>query len=126
MTRPPSAGAVPAAPPEPSPFETFRDSVVAVIQAIPRGRVATYGQVAALAGYPRQARRVGQLLGHASLPANLPWQRVINAQGRVSTRAPRPDRALGAREDQQERLLKREGVLFVKGRTDLEKFGWRG
>jgi methylated-DNA-protein-cysteine methyltransferase-like protein len=109
----------------PTAFETFRDRVVAVIQAIPRGRVATYGQVATLAGYPRQARRVGQLLGHASLPAGLPWQRVINAQGRVSARAPRPDRALGAREAEQERLLKREGVRFVKGRTDLERFGWR-
>jgi methylated-DNA-protein-cysteine methyltransferase-like protein len=109
----------------PSQLETFRERVYTLMRRIPRGKVATYGQIALLAGYPRQARRVGQALGAPSLPADVPWQRVINAQGRVSTRAPRPERALGAREAEQERRLKAEGVRFVKGKTDLERFRWR-
>ena len=121
---------LPAALRAPAPGETFRERVFAWIRRIPRGKVATYGQIAALAGYPRQARRVGQALGSlgsgAALgPGELPWQRVLNAQGRVSARAPRPDRALGAREAEQERRLKAEGIVFVKGRTDLERYRWR-
>ena len=104
-------------------IEGFRERVYAWIRRIPRGKVATYGQIAALAGAPRNARRVGQALGSA--PGDLPWQRVINAQGRVSARAPRPDRGLGAREAEQERLLKAEGVAFVRGRTDLARYRWR-
>ncbi len=110
----------------PSGLETFRERVFAWIGRIPRGKVATYGQIAVLAGYPRQARRVGQALGRPPWPAGLPWQRVINAQGRVSARAPRADRAIGAREAEQERLLKREGIRFVRGQTDLERYRWRG
>ena len=115
----------PTALPTPSGGSTFRERVYGWIRRIPRGKVATYGQIAALAGYPRQARRVGQALGKLGLPTAVPWQRVINAQGRVSDRAPRIDRAIGAREAEQERLLKREGVRFVKGKTDLERYRWR-
>ena len=106
-------------------LEEFRDRVYEWIRRIPRGKVATYGQIAMLAGYPRQARRVGQALGREYAPSDLPWQRVINSQGRVSARAPRPDRAIGAREAEQERLLKLEGVKFVRGKTDLERFQWQ-
>jgi methylated-DNA-protein-cysteine methyltransferase-like protein len=102
---------------------SFRRRILAVIRRIPRGRVATYGQVATLAGYPRNARRVGQVLAHAG-PDALPWQRVVNAQGRISRRAPRPERAIGARELEQERLLKREGVRFRSGRIDLARYRW--
>jgi methylated-DNA-protein-cysteine methyltransferase-like protein len=121
---------VPAAQRAPGSLETFRERVFAWIRRIPRGQVATYGQIAALAGYPRQARRVGQALGSLGAgahpgPKNLPWQRVINSQGRVSARAPRPERALGARETEQERRLRAEGIVFVKGKTDLERFRWR-
>jgi methylated-DNA-protein-cysteine methyltransferase-like protein len=108
------------------PFDsaTFRRRVLAVIRRIPRGRVATYGQIAALAGYPRNARRVGQVLGRPGQGEDVPWQRVVNAQGRVSRRAPRPERAIGARELEQERLLKREDVRFVAGRLSLAKYRW--
>ena len=119
------AAAVPKAQRTASRLEAFRERVFALIQRIPRGKVATYGQIAVLAGYPRQARRVGQALGALQAPTGLPWQRVINAQGRVSARAPRPERAIGAREAEQERLLKREGVRFVKGRVELERYRWR-
>ena len=88
-----------------------------VVRRIPRGRVATYGQIARLAGLPGQARLVGYAL-HA-LPAghSLPWHRVINAQGGISTRSPHDKR--------QEQLLKREGVRFdARGRTSLAKYQW--
>ena len=83
---------------------------------IPAGRVATYGQIAELAGLPRGARRVGRVL--AALPADsrLPWHRVINAAGRSSLPG-----AAGAR---QRRLLRAEGVRLRGGRVDLRRYGW--
>lgn len=88
-----------------------------VVAAIPPGSVATYGQVAELAGLPRAARRVGRIL--ASLPAGtrLPWHRVVNASGRSSLP--------GAAGAEQRRRLAAEGVRFVNGRTSLERFRWR-
>lgn len=96
------------------------EPIYAVVRRIPRGRVTSYGQVAALAGRPGHARQVGYAL--AALPADsrVPWQRVLNAQGRVSPRAePGWDRL-------QRALLEREGVRFdARGRADLERCGWR-
>ncbi|MDR3419540.1 MAG: MGMT family protein [Nevskia sp.] len=89
-----------------------------VVKAIPPGRVATYGQVARLAGLPRRARLVGTALNEAPA-ASLPWHRVINAQGRISL----PPNSPGQRE--QRRRLREEGVVFVRGRVDLDRFGWR-
>ena len=100
-----------------------RRRILAVVRRIPRGRVATYGQVAALAGLPRRARLVGQVL--ATLGGDeVPWQRVINARGEVSTRA--AGRALpGLAEGFQRHRLAEEGVQFdYRGRVDLERFGW--
>jgi methylated-DNA-protein-cysteine methyltransferase-like protein len=94
--------------------------IYAVVRRIPRGRVATYGQVARLAGLPGQARQAGYAL-HA-LPDDLgvPWHRVINAQGRVSPRG-EPEW-----EDVQRQMLEREGVHFdVSGRTDLDRYQWK-
>src|SRR5918911_950482 len=91
-----------------------------IVRRIPPGRVATYGQIASLAGLAGPARRVGYAL-HA-LPANttVPWHRVINARGEVSGRAERGS------ELTQRFLLQREGVRFnARGRTDLARFGWR-
>ena len=100
-----------------------RDSVekiYAVIRRIPRGKVATYGQVAALAGLPKRARLVGTSLRGATEGLDLPWQRVINAGGRVSSRG-----GLGVEEGYQRHLLEEEGVVFdSRGRVDLERFGW--
>ncbi len=92
----------------------------AVVARIPRGRVATYGQVAELAGLPRQPRRVGYALAALPDDARVPWQRVINAQGRISPRAePHAEQV-------QRILLAREGVVFdARGRVALERFGWR-
>jgi methylated-DNA-protein-cysteine methyltransferase-like protein len=91
-----------------------------VIARIPRGRVATYGQVAALAGMPRRARMVGQALRSTPEGLEIPWQRVVNAQGTVSPRG-----GLGWEEGYQRHLLEEEGVVFdSRGRIDLERFGW--
>jgi len=96
------------------------ESIYAVVRRIPRGRVATYGQVATLAGLGGHARQVGYAL-HALEPGSrVPWQRVINAQGRVSRRsAPGFDGF-------QKRLLEREGIAFDSNdRVDLERLRWR-
>jgi methylated-DNA-protein-cysteine methyltransferase-like protein len=96
------------------------EKICAVIQRIPRGKVVTYGQVAALAGLPKRARLVGTALREAPEGLDLPWQRVINAGGRVSSRG-----GLGMEEGYQRHLLEEEGVVFnAHGRTDLELFGW--
>lgn len=91
--------------------------IYAVVSKIPRGRIATYGQIAHVAGLPRQARLVGYAL-HA-LPPNsrVPWHRVVNAQGAISTS---PNSARRQRE-----LLEKEGVLFdIRGKISLDDFRW--
>jgi methylated-DNA-protein-cysteine methyltransferase-like protein len=96
------------------------EKIYAVIRRIPPGRVASYGQVAALAGLLGRARLVGTALREAPDGADLPWQRVINAGGKVSPRS-----GLGVEEGYQRHLLEEEGVVFsAGGRTDLERFGW--
>lgn len=100
---------------------TRHERIYAVVRRIPRGRVATYGQVAALAGLGGHARLVGYALSALGDGTKVPWHRVINAQGRISLR--RADLGEGVT---QRLLLEREGVRFdAGGRTSLERFGWR-
>jgi methylated-DNA-protein-cysteine methyltransferase-like protein len=91
------------------------------VARIPRGRVATYGQVASLAELPRQARLVGYAMHGLPGGSRLPWHRVVNAQGRVSARSePGPSEGL------QRHLLEEEGVVFdLSGRIDLRRYRWR-
>ena len=90
-----------------------------VIARIPPGRVATYGQIAALAGLPGYARQVGYALDALPEESVLPWQRVINARGEVSHRHE------PGRDGFQRHLLEEEGVGFGPlGRVDLGRFGW--
>ena len=96
------------------------ERIYAIVRRIPRGRVATYGQVAELAGLEGHARQVGYAM-HA-LPAknNVPWHRVINANGEVSPRTS------GDSHELQRMLLEAEGVEFdLKGRCDLKKYRWK-
>jgi methylated-DNA-protein-cysteine methyltransferase-like protein len=100
---------------------SFPKQVYAVVQRVPPGKVATYGQIARLLGRPRGAREVGWAL--RGLPEDLavPWQRVINAQGKVSF----PPGSEGAL--QQQAMLEAEGIVFgPDGRIDLEAYGWEG
>jgi methylated-DNA-protein-cysteine methyltransferase-like protein len=100
--------------------ESAYDRIYAVIASIPEGRVATYGQVAALAGLPGHARQVGYALHSSPAGLELPWQRVINSKGEVSLRSDP-----GLDEGYQRHLLEEEGVIFtLAGRVDLEKYQW--
>jgi len=99
------------------------DLVWATVKRIPRGKVATYGQIAALAGMPRHARQAGYALAATPENVKIPWHRVINAQGRVSLRLKHWD---NGSDDLQRILLEAEGVTFDgSGRVDLKKFRWK-
>ncbi|MDX1501454.1 MAG: MGMT family protein [Thermoanaerobaculia bacterium] len=94
--------------------------IYATVSRVPPGRVATYGQIAAVAGLPGHARQVGYAL--AALPdgSGVPWQRVINARGEVSRRS-----GPGWVEGYQRHLLEEEGVVFdLHGRVDLRRYRW--
>jgi len=96
----------------------FTRRALAVIRAVPRGRVATYGQIADLAGNPRAARQAVRLLHSSSETEGLPWHRVVSGRGTVSLP---PGRGY----EEQRALLEAEGVLFDdRGRIDLKRFGW--
>jgi len=91
-----------------------------VVSEIPPGHVLTYGEVARLSGNAGWARRVSQALRRAPRRMNLPWHRVINAQGRISF----PEDSSGW--NRQKEMLEDEGVVFLKGKINLERFGYRG
>ncbi len=104
--------------PGPSSDDPYR-RIYSVVAGIPEGRVATYGQVALLAGLPRRARLVGRALAALDGESDLPWHRVVNAQGRISYRGGSPY------EHFQRLMLEEEGVVFgPRGRIDLERFRW--
>lgn len=95
------------------------ERIYATVDAIPPGRVATYGQVAAEAGLEGRARLVGKLLSSLPAASRLPWHRVMGAGGRIALG---PETAAGRR---QIRLLRAEGVEFTKSeRVNLKRFGW--
>ena len=97
-------------------FERIYD----VVKRIPRGRVATYGQVAMLAGNPRWSRVVGYALHVNPDPAHIPCYRVVNRLGE-------PSRAFAfGGINEQILLLQNEGVEFTDGRVDLKKYLWDG
>lgn len=101
----------------------FFERVYAMVRQIPRGKVASYGQIAALLGHPRAARTVGWALNALREGEHdpVPWQRVINSAGRISIS--RAD--LSA--DLQRALLEEEGVEFnAYGYVDWSRFGWEG
>ena len=89
-----------------------------LVRQIPRGKVATYGQLAALAKWGRRARHVGFAMRHAG--DDVPWHRVINSKGEISRRSS------SDHDELQRMLLEAEGVEFdLYGRIDLEKYRWK-
>lgn len=89
-----------------------------VIAAIPPGRVASYGQIAALAGLPRGARQVARALRHAPADPGLPWHRVIAVNGRIAI----PAATSGYKT--QIRRLRAEGIVVSAGRVDMRLYRW--
>src|ERR1700690_4139055 len=108
----------------PTPQE-FNERVWQLVRQVPPGKVATYGQIALMLPAPGGVdlesyrafgpRWVGSAM--ATCPDDVPWQRVINSQGKISERP-------GA--EKQRMLLEGEGIVFVKDKVDLKKYGWRG
>lgn len=105
--------------------QAYYEQVWNLVRQIPKGKVTSYGQIALMLPVPPGVdfetykafgpRWVGGAM--AACPDDVPWQRVINAQGKISDRP-------GA--ERQRQLLEEEGVLFVKDKVDLKKYGWRG
>lgn len=93
------------------------EDVYAMVRRIPKGKVATYGEIALFLGWPQGARTVGWALRALPPGSGVPWHRVVNAQGKISL--PNPEH--------QRELLEAEGVIFnASDRIDLLRFGWSG
>lgn len=98
----------------------FFKGVWAIVARIPEGKVATYGQIAAMLGKPRAARTVGWALNSLPRGKQIPWHRVINSEGKISRRDRETEAAL------QQRLLKVEGIQFDnQGRVNLNHYQWQ-
>jgi methylated-DNA-protein-cysteine methyltransferase-like protein len=97
----------------------LHERIVATVRAVPRGRVASYGQIAAHAGAKGRARLVGWVLRHHDGKPELPWHRILRANGGIAF----PDGSDARAE--QIRRLKKEGVVVVGGRVDLARHGWK-
>jgi methylated-DNA-protein-cysteine methyltransferase-like protein len=95
----------------------FSAAVYRLVRRIPRGRVLTYGEIAAQLGRPRAARQVGHAM--RVCPPHLPWHRVVNAQGGISPRAPMSGMLT------QRIRLEQEGVALRGGRVPLRQYRWR-
>jgi methylated-DNA-protein-cysteine methyltransferase related protein len=102
-----------------SAVDSLSQRIIRRIRAIPPGRVATYGQIAMMAGNPRAARAVFWILSSSSQKYKLPWHRVVNGQGRISLKP-------GTGFEEQLALLRLDGVeVDEEGRLDLEKYQYR-
>jgi len=98
--------------------QALYERIYAMVESIPRGRVATYAQIAREAGAPRHARAVGHALRNLPSTSTLPWHRVLNARGRISSRP-------GGSKGLQQKRLRAEGVSIDRsGKVDLARFRW--
>jgi methylated-DNA-protein-cysteine methyltransferase-like protein len=101
--------------------ETFREAVCRAVAQVPRGSVASYGQIAWMAGYPRRPRQVGMVLKGLPEGTDLPWHRIVSVKGYVPSRG----RWWGAM--LQIQRLRDEGIdVDDAGNLDLDRFGWNG
>lgn len=99
----------------------FKDKVTEIVKRIPYGRMTTYGTVATLAGLPKGGRLVGGILHYNTEKDSLPWQRIINRHGFISTKCLEHPKSL------QKAFLEQEGIEVSKDfMVNLEKYGWWG
>ncbi len=98
---------------------SYQEKIWQVVAHIPEGKVATYGQIAELAGLPRMARAVGRTLSQLPKDTQLPWHRVINAKGQISFPV-----GSDAYICQKERL-ENEGITLLKGKISLKDYRWQ-
>ena len=91
-----------------------QEKVWQIVRLIPKGKVATYGQIAKLAGMPAHSRLVGRILSQLPPGTRLPWHRVVNSQGKISN----PNKT------KQRERLQAEGVTPINGRVSLKNYGW--
>ncbi len=99
--------------------EKRNERIWATIRDIPEGCVASYGQIADIAGIPRGARQVGYALRHLPSGSSVPWYRVIQASGNIAFKA-----GSDAFDEQSKRLIK-EDVAILNGRIDMKKYRWQ-
>ncbi len=100
------------------PDKDFTSAIVKLIKSIPRGKVATYGQIAFLSGHYPSVRRVVWILHSCSEKEGLPWHRVVNHKGAISLKP-------GSGYEKQKEMLEKEGIVFdERDRIDLERYLW--
>lgn len=92
----------------------FMEQIYAIVSEIPKGSVATYGQIAKLSGHPKNSRMVGKALKHSKIYGKYPCHRVVNHEGRTALNWP-----------EQTELLKAEGITFKNNKVDLDKHKWQ-
>ena len=102
------------------PSDEMRREILNVAALVPYGKVATYGQIAKLAGLPKHARLVGYVLKHLDVESQIPWFRVINSQGKLSV-----TRINEFGQNIQQNLLEREGVYLLNHKVNLKLFCWQ-
>jgi len=95
--------------------KSAEERVWQVVNQVPEGKVASYGQIARLAGMPSHARLVGRILSRLPTGTKLPWHRVVNSQGRITN----PGRK------RQQAKLEAEGVTLINGKVSLRLYGWQ-
>lgn len=93
--------------------DEFAFLILSIVSEIPEGRVSSYGQIAKLAGYPRNARKVGKVLSHASMFGEFPCHRVLHSDG-----------SLVHGWHNQSTLLQREGVVVKNNRVNMKQYQW--
>lgn len=99
--------------------ESWNEQVWRLVETIPKGKVASYGQLASMLGRPRKARHVGYALHQTPENLILPWHRVINAQGKISFEYNSQEFLM------QKAMLQAEDIEFTNDKIDLDRYGWR-
>ncbi len=102
-------------------MRSFKEAVLDFVKSIPKGKVVSYGQVAAAVGSPRAARQVGAVLGQLYSLSSVPWWRVVNSQGVISIKG-----NWAATKEQQKALLLKENIKVNESfKIEMQKFGWK-